>query len=46
MFDSANEPKTLWLVPRAAHEDLYAVAGQEYEQRVLGFFRRSGVGGS
>jgi fermentation-respiration switch protein FrsA (DUF1100 family) len=46
MFDAANEPKNLWLVPGAAHEDLYAVAAQEYEQRILGFFRRSGVGGS
>ena len=46
MFEAANEPKTLWLVPGAAHEDLYAVAGQEYERQILGFFRRSGVGGS
>lgn len=46
MFEAANEPKSLWLVPGAAHEDLYAVAAQEYEQRILGFFRRGGVGGS
>jgi len=46
MFDAANDPKNLWLVPGAAHEDLYAVAAQKYEQQILGFFHRSGVGGS
>lgn len=46
MFDAANDPKDLWLVPGAAHEDLYAVAAQKYEQQVLGFFHRSGAGGS
>jgi fermentation-respiration switch protein FrsA (DUF1100 family) len=46
MFAAAPEPKEFWLVPGAAHEDLYAVAGTEYEQRILAFFRRSGVGGS
>jgi fermentation-respiration switch protein FrsA (DUF1100 family) len=46
MFDAAPEPKELWLVPGAAHEDLYAVAGSEYEQRVSAFLRRCRVGGS
>lgn len=48
LFARARAPKELWVVPGAAHEDLYAVAGAEYERRVLGFFdrylRRSGRG--
>jgi uncharacterized protein len=40
LFARANEPKALWLVPGAAHVDLYAVAGSEYERRVLAFFAR------
>lgn len=46
MFAAASEPKEFWLVPGAAHEDLHAVAGPEYERRVLAFLRRGGVGGS
>lgn len=46
MFAAAPDPKKFWLVPGAAHEDLHAVAGRDYEQRVLAFLRRSGVGGS
>ena len=37
MFDRASEPKEFWLVPGAGHEDLYAVAGDEYERRILAF---------
>jgi uncharacterized protein len=46
MFAAAPEPKEFWLVPGAAHVDLHAAAGPEYELRVLAFLRRSGVGGS
>jgi fermentation-respiration switch protein FrsA (DUF1100 family) len=45
MFAAAPEPKAFWLVPGAGHEDLYAVAGPEYERRVLAFLRGSGAGG-
>jgi fermentation-respiration switch protein FrsA (DUF1100 family) len=38
MFAVAAEPKELWIVERAAHVDLYAVAKEEYERRVLSFF--------
>ena len=38
MFAAAAEPKELWIVDRAAHVDLYAVAKEEYERRVLSFF--------
>lgn len=37
LFDAANEPKTLWLVPNAGHVDLYRVNHIEYEKRVLEF---------
>jgi uncharacterized protein len=40
MFAKANEPKTLWLVPGAAHVDLHAIASAEYERRILAFFGR------
>jgi uncharacterized protein len=45
MFERANEPKRLWMVPGAAHVDLYDVGGAEYERRVLAFLREGGVGG-
>ena len=38
MFETANEPKELWVVNGAKHADLYPVAKKEYEQHVLGFF--------
>ncbi|MHC4844991.1 MAG: alpha/beta hydrolase [Planctomycetota bacterium] len=34
---AAPEPKSLWIVPGAAHGDLHAHAPREYEQRVLAF---------
>ncbi len=40
LFESAPQPKTLWIVPGAAHGDLYASAGAEYEHTVLAFFDR------
>lgn len=40
LFDAAPAPKELWVVPRAAHQDLLAFAPDEYERRVLAFFQR------
>ncbi len=37
VFDHAKEPKQWWLVPGAAHVDLYGFAKAEYEKRLLGF---------
>jgi len=37
IFDAAVAPKQLWLVPEAAHIDLYAFARAEYEHRILDF---------
>jgi uncharacterized protein len=38
LFDSANQPKDLWIVPQAEHGDLHKVAPKEYETKVLQFF--------
>jgi fermentation-respiration switch protein FrsA (DUF1100 family) len=40
LFNAAKEPKEFWVIEGAAHVDLYAVAKQEYEQRVLVFFEK------
>ncbi len=41
LFAAANEPKQLWIVPGAAHVDLHARVGAEYERRVLAFLERT-----
>jgi fermentation-respiration switch protein FrsA (DUF1100 family) len=38
LFDCAAEPKELWLVPGARHNQALHAAGEEYRQRVLRFF--------
>ena len=40
LFESANDPKALWIVPGAKHQDLHRYSGAEYEQRVLQFLAR------
>lgn len=40
MFSAAASPKELWVVERAMHVDLYAERKEEYEERVLSFFKR------
>ena len=37
LFEAAREPKILWLIPGADHEDLQRVAPAEYDRRVLAF---------
>lgn len=41
LFNAACEPKTLWVVAGAQHEDLLKVARTEYEERVTAFFNQS-----
>lgn len=38
LFESANQPKNLWIVPQAEHGDLLKIVPEEYEQKVLEFF--------
>ncbi|MFQ6672544.1 MAG: alpha/beta hydrolase [Candidatus Tectimicrobiota bacterium] len=40
LYARASEPKTLWIVPGARHNDGLLVAPEAYRQRVVGFFRR------
>lgn len=42
-FDAVRAPKRLWLLPGAAHIDLHAHAGEEYERRVGAFLREHGL---
>ncbi|MDP3541529.1 MAG: alpha/beta fold hydrolase [Elusimicrobiota bacterium] len=41
IFDSAREPKQLWMVPEAWHAKCREAAGMEYDTRVIGFFSRN-----
>ena len=40
MFSAARQPKEMWLVDGAAHEDLYRASAVEYKSRVLTFFNQ------
>lgn len=39
LFSEANEPKRLWIIENAFHEDFYKKRPKEYEEKVLLFFR-------
>ena len=39
LYESAGEPKSLWPVPNAKHNQCVVVAPQEYASRTVGFFR-------
>jgi fermentation-respiration switch protein FrsA (DUF1100 family) len=41
VFAAANEPKGLWLIAGARHNDMDRVGGEEYWRRVLEFFVRN-----
>ncbi len=38
VFQNANEPKQLWLIAGAKHNDIAEVGGEEYRRRILNFF--------
>jgi len=44
VYEQANEPKELWLIPGARHNDIVDVGGEEYRRRILEFFDRT-IGG-
>ncbi len=46
MYHQASAPKELFVVPGADHSEAHAVAGQEYEHRVLAFLGRFLDGGA
>ena len=41
VFDRANEPKELWMIPGATHSDTVQMGGDEYRHMVAGFFDRT-----
>jgi fermentation-respiration switch protein FrsA (DUF1100 family) len=41
LFEAAPEPKTLWVVPGAAHVDFHRFDPARYEQRILDFLART-----
>jgi len=38
IYESAHEPKELWIVKGATHGQAYSVMGKKYEEKVLSFF--------
>jgi fermentation-respiration switch protein FrsA (DUF1100 family) len=44
LFAAAAEPKELWIINNAAHEDIYARQGADYERRILSFLDKSLLG--
>jgi len=44
LYRAAPEPKELYLVPGAGHNDVSLVAGVEYPQRIAAFLERHGAG--
>jgi pimeloyl-ACP methyl ester carboxylesterase len=41
IFANANEPKQLWIVPGAGHQDFLLSAPVDYERRVVGFLLKT-----
>ena len=39
LWDAAREPKELWSIPEAGHGNAWLMAKDEYERRMVGFFR-------
>ncbi|MFC1509121.1 alpha/beta hydrolase, partial [Candidatus Omnitrophota bacterium] len=38
LFDNADEPKELWVIEGAGHENFHAFSPKEYEKKILNFF--------
>ena len=41
LFAAAPEPKTLWTIPGAAHQDFHEFTRTDYERRMLDFLARA-----
>lgn len=41
VFRNAHEPKELWLIPGARHNDMVEKGGEEYFTRIVDFFERT-----
>ena len=40
LYEAAAEPKELWMIEGAKHEDLYRFAGKDYEKRITKYFSK------
>ncbi len=40
LFANANDPRELWLIPGARHDNMAEIGGEEYVRRIRGFFRQ------
>jgi fermentation-respiration switch protein FrsA (DUF1100 family) len=40
LFSRATPPKELWIIENAAHQNLHAVAGAQYEKKIVTFFKQ------
>lgn len=40
LFAAANEPKALWLIDHANHNNVHEIGKKEYEQRIVQFFEQ------
>jgi dipeptidyl aminopeptidase/acylaminoacyl peptidase len=43
LYQTAQEPKSIWLVPNAGHSQVFAVAPGEYKQRILEFLQNGDI---
>jgi uncharacterized protein len=41
VYRNANEPKELWLIPGAKHNDMVEKGGEEYFRRIVAFFEKT-----
>ena len=41
LYDNTNEPKELFPIENAAHNDTWQIAGKTYEQKLIEFFKRN-----
>lgn len=44
LYRNANDPKELWLIRGARHDNMPDIGGEEYYERILGFFDRTIAG--
>ena len=43
IYEACNSPKELMIVPEATHGFAYVVATEEYQQKLMSFFKEHGV---
>ncbi len=41
LFERANQPKELWIIPEAGHGEGLGIYFEEYQKRVIDFFKRN-----